>query len=394
MKRGFTLIELLITVTVMATLMTIMFKLGTSSSDESKRIKTITRLQKLENCLSGYYSAFGSYPPVKIYGSRDIYKEVKNGVQTENQNGALKWTQIEAACRSQPFEACFPFADDDSTRARIQSQSDWIKKLSQYWKNNSKSEMFSSGFGMPNPGEFSSHWDDDDWETVQIFKFGVMSYLLPRYLVMMKGDKRFYGANDNKPCAQWDVNNDECISATDGEPMTWKEVYKAAERDEENDVNGNGGIKNMQEYIEVANMPSQAVCARWMGNLEGICATGDTKADAKIFGVCIKDEDFDIFKCDTDSAPDQLNIYSPGNGGSWYILDSITVRDGWDKDFYYYSPSGAQTYQLWSSGANCRTFPPWVDKTGLMDQRPDDSEKDSSLTIGEWLEDDIGGMKH
>ena len=53
-RQGFTLIEMLIVVTVLVTLMTIAFRLSNIGSDAEARSKTITRLQKLENCLSGY----------------------------------------------------------------------------------------------------------------------------------------------------------------------------------------------------------------------------------------------------------------------------------------------------------------------------------------------------
>lgn len=393
MKKGFTLIELLITVTVMATLMTIMFKLGTSSSDERARINTITRMQKLENCLSGYYAAFGSYPPVALHGSRNIYMEVKNGVQTGNQNENLSWDQIDAACRSQPFEACFPFPEDSEDM--IRTYSDYYKELansgSEKWKKSSLYPAFSSGFGLPSYGEFTSYAQYREWEQVQVFKFGVMSYLLPRYLVMMKGDEKFYSDS----FAQWDDNNDSCLSATDGREMSWTAVHKAVERDTKSTSHDNYGIKSMEDYIKVANMPTQSVCARWLGNLEGICATGHDGDSDNIFGVSIKSNDFDMFDCDEDNPPDHLNIYTPGGQGSnWYVLDTITVFDGWRNDFYYYAPPGAQSYTLWSAGPNKRTFPPWADKTGLLDKKPNDPANDSSMTISQWLSDDIGGMKH
>lgn len=393
MKKGFTLIELLITVTVMATLMTIMFKLGTSSSDESRRINTITRMQKLENALSGYFAAFGSYPPVALHGSRNIYTEVQNGVQTGNQNDTLDWEQIDAACRSQPFEACFPFPDDAETREMIQTYSDYYKELAKGggWSKSPHLAAFTSGFGLPAYGEFTSYARFREWEQVQVFKFGVMSYLLPRYLVMMKGDEKFYSDS----FAQWNDNNDSCLSATDGRSMSWNDVHRAVERDPQNDPKGNGGIKSMSDYIKVANMPTQSVCARWLGNLEGICATGHEAGSDRLFGVSIKDPDWDMFDCDENNPPEHLNIYTPGGQGSnWYVLDTITVFDGWKNNFYYYAPPGAQSYTLWSAGPNGRTFPPWADKTGILDKRPNDRAKGSALTVSQWLEDDIVGMKH
>ena len=64
MKRGFTLIELMVVMAVLVTLMAIMFRISGIGADADNRTRTIVRLQRLENCLSGYYAAFGSYPPV------------------------------------------------------------------------------------------------------------------------------------------------------------------------------------------------------------------------------------------------------------------------------------------------------------------------------------------
>ena len=78
MKRGFTLIEMLIVVVIPATLMGMVFRLSSIGSDSDRRTKTIVRIQRLENCLSGYYAAFGSYPPVKRHGSPDPYLSVNS----------------------------------------------------------------------------------------------------------------------------------------------------------------------------------------------------------------------------------------------------------------------------------------------------------------------------
>jgi hypothetical protein len=86
-------------------------------------------MQCLENCLSGYYAAFGTYPPVPLQGSRDIYQHVDayHGVQLEGADhytidssyndekggGGSPKERILAACRSQPFGAYFPFREKD-----------------------------------------------------------------------------------------------------------------------------------------------------------------------------------------------------------------------------------------------------------------------------------------
>ena len=74
-KSGFTLIELLIVTVVVVSLMAIVFRLSGIAGGATDRQETVSRLQRLENCLSGYYAAFGSYPPVPLQGaSRNICK--------------------------------------------------------------------------------------------------------------------------------------------------------------------------------------------------------------------------------------------------------------------------------------------------------------------------------
>ena len=114
MKRGFTLIELLIVVVVIATLMGIVFRLAGMGGDSKARGITIRRLQSLENALSGYYAAFGSYPPVPLHGVRDIYRKTSDeGIQhqddTEDDTSSLNWNYVRTACRAQPVAAEFPF---------------------------------------------------------------------------------------------------------------------------------------------------------------------------------------------------------------------------------------------------------------------------------------------
>ena len=131
MKRGFTLIELLIVVVVIAALTTIIFRLAGVGGESTARAVTVSRLQRIENALSGYYAAFGTSPPVPLQGSRDIYQKVDeyHGVQLDDINkqtissgggeGAKTMQeQILAACRSQPFGAYFPYSGDMSSTSR------------------------------------------------------------------------------------------------------------------------------------------------------------------------------------------------------------------------------------------------------------------------------------
>ena len=88
--RGFTLIEIMVVVTILVILMSIVFRLSNVGADTERRTRTVVRLQRLENCLSGYQAAFGSYPPVKVHGSRDIFRRVgTHGMQSDERNEAI-----------------------------------------------------------------------------------------------------------------------------------------------------------------------------------------------------------------------------------------------------------------------------------------------------------------
>ena len=139
--------------------------------------------------------------------------------------------------------------------------------------------------------------------------------------------------------------------------------------------------------------PSQAVCARWIQALDGIVSGGRT-----FYGVNTllnHDDTHDYHYHETGSSlggdPWMMSgIYAPGKASqnsfnNQYILDGMTVRDGWGMDLFYYSPPPYQSYRLWSAGPNQKTIPPWVDlSSGSMSQY--------RTTAAEWMADDIVGL--
>lgn len=388
MKRAFTLLELLIVIAVLVILMGLVFRLTSAGGDAQKRTETVMRMQRLENCLSGYYAAFGNYPPVKLHGSRDIYQKVGgHGIQTGERNKSLwnwtrigeqsesqAWLQVQAACRAQPVDCRYPYPQGmsqmvdmvaEEMKRRAESGEDAYKA---YFENESIRRKLTSGFDdgvTRNVGRHAGHKKDVDWRNIQIFKFGLMSFLLPRYMVMMNGDEIFF-----REYAQWTGNNDAPSNPFDGSRYTWASLRRDSTSD------------NKSDLAKVANIPTQAVCARWMPNLAGICRANH---DYTLFGVSIKDP---LVVGDLD--PDNINIeiFAPGDANSsgtanQYVLDGISVRDGWGQDFYYYSPAPYQKYVLWSAGANGRTFPPWIDR-----QSKDLGAK-ANECISLWVHDDI-----
>lgn len=365
MKKGFTLIELLIVIAVLVTLMGMVFKLSGAGGENTARVATISRLQRLENCLSGYFAAFGSYPPVKLHGSRSIYLPVSaHGIQKagQSENASLPaddsqaWQQVRAACLSQPLACNFPFpaSYDDYIRSVSDGVKEMIAQNAYEGMDEEQKRTLSAGFHSAEPDTFGSNRNDGDWRNVQVFRYGVMSYLLPRYLVMLNGDDEFYQTGR---FAQWSGNNElPCDPFTGNRFSDWLEVKRLAESTDKTDL------------AKLANIPSQAACARWMPNLEGVCTSSYS---LPLFGVDIWNGEATKVSVDTAGS---IELFSPRGSDSdstsdQYVLDCVTVCDGWGNDFYYYSPAPYQSYKLWSSGPDGRTFPPWIARDRIQDSR-------------------------
>lgn len=395
--RGFTLIEIMVVVTILVILMSIVFRLSNVGADTERRTRTVVRLQRLENCLSGYQAAFGSYPPVKVHGSRDIFRRVgTHGMQSDERNEAIwnwskigeqteqyAWRQVRAACRSQPIDCRYPFPEgysrmvdlvSEEMKRRAESGEDQYKA---YFEDEGIRRKLTAGFDdgtTRNVSRHARHKNDVDWDSIQLFKFGLMSFLLPRYLVMMNGDRAFF-----EDYAQWTGNND-----MPSDPFTGRSYADLGGYEE---LKRNAGSTQRSDTARVSAIPSQAVCARWMPNLERMCHCNHAYT---LFGIDLKSN---AWGEESELNVDNVNIevFSPADANSdstanQYVLDGITVRDGWLNEIYYYSPAPYQTYRLWSSGPNGRTFPPWVSRPGLG--------KKAQECIALWTADDIENLRH
>ncbi len=374
MKRAFTLIEMLIVVVVLVTLMSIAFKLSSIGGNEEARIKTITRLQRLENCLSGYNAAFGSYPPVKLHASRDIYLKSDGYGRQDTSGGSsestLSWENVKTACRAQPLGLECPFPNTANINKRIEELGEYAYSRAQQeeWKNPEK-----YNFKPINSSMFSSYKDKSTWNEVQLFKFGVMSFILPRYLVMIDCEK------DLLDYAQWlDNNSLPC------DPFTGQKFSNWASMSTNNNATAN-------TIAKLKAIPSQAVTARWMPNLEKMCSSSLART---LFGVQLTESSSGYGGSlstgawhdeDQDGKAHMVGGYN--STSSAYILDRITVDDGWGIEFFYYSLPPYQSYTLWSSGANKKTFPPWMD-VGMLTS---DSDRTTATT---WMSDDIIQMSN
>lgn len=394
MKRAFTLVEIMVVVAVLVILMSIVFRLSNVGADTEKRTRTVVRLQRLENCLSGYQAAFGSYPPVKLHGTRDIFRRVgTHGMQSDERNENIwswskigeqneqnAWNQVRAACRAQPIDCRYPFPDgysrmvdvvSEEMKRRAESGEDQYKA---YFEDENIRRRLSAGFDdgtTRNVNRHAKHKGDLDWDNIQLFKFGLMSFLLPRYLVMMNGDDVFF-----TDYAQWTGNNVMPSDPFTGSTFSsWSKVHTYSESTQPKDI------------ARLQNIPSQAVCARWMPNLERMCHCNH---EYSLFGVDLKSNAWgEHSELNVDNV--NIEIFSPADSDSnstanQYILDGITVRDGWLNEIYYYSPAPYQTYRLWSSGPNGRTFPPWISRRDLNNKAQE--------CVSLWTADDIENLRH
>jgi len=386
MKRGFTLIELMIVIAVLVTLMAITVRIANTVTDTEARTTTITRMQRIENCLSGFHAAFGCYPPVKLQGNRS-FKGQEESINWGNESEAWRW--IREICRSQPVGCRFPFSEGMS--GFIRELSDLIASAAssgeyeEVFKDQDMKEWAAAGFASAGDssveGRLSAKKDEVLWSELKLFQYGMMSYLLPRYLVMMGGCSRYF---ESDGYAQWTKNNDKSCDPFTGRTIEWTEVYRWAQ-DHRN------GLKN-ENVVKLLLMPSQAACARWMPNLEGICRCD---SDLNLFGVHIKSSYgydvgiFDGMSVEALAPAIRSACFTPDGDGSYrdqYLLDEVTVNDGWGNEFYYYSRSPHQSYTFWSSGPDGKTFPPWIARDELSGQELDIATK--------WTKDDITHMSN
>ncbi len=378
-SSGFTLIELLIVTVVIVTLMGIVFRLAGAGGDQRAKATTLARMQRIENAISGYYAAYGSYPPVPLQGrSRDINVRVdENGVQgppTATSSVSLSnpsedmLKQIDAACRAQPVAVLFPFFMSDVNAQKKSDAEQLVDLVASQDGNAQFSSLRSIG---------ALDLDKSDWHEIELFQFGLMSFLLPRYQFMLQGDKEFYDhtmGGSAKRIGQWAANNQlPCRPDTGRTYDSWESIQKYLYQ---------SGSGNPEAAI-IETIGSQAVCARWMPNFEGIVTGGLT-----FFGVDTSDDDRRYLNGKTFTGLPKENAwrrqFSTGGFDSntaLYLLNGMTVVDGWGNEFYYCSEQPYQSYRLWSAGPDRRTFPPWYDLNSFSS-----SER---TKIAGWTKDDL-----
>lgn len=324
-KHGFTLIELMIVIAIIGILMGTTFKLMGVAADAKKRAVTIARLERLQNALSGYYSAYGMYPAVPLYGNPDP----AGGNQTGEEDGASisggSQASAQAAARAQPvgFEYPTPISLDD--KIPLIFLPDNVISVNR-------------AIGSLDP-------DDDDWDKYKAFKFGLMSFLLPRVQIVGLPGGGNAPLREVYQKAQWMSNN--LSSRVPG--------------------SSNADIQNLLNCLEKQRVLENEASIRWMPCFEGILSS----FAGNVLGVGVNGTSgLHLVKRQMTAGPKVALAFS-------------TITDGWGREFFYYSPPPYQSCRVWSAGPDGQTFPPWVAIPSSGNLK---SAKD-------WVKDDIEGGK-
>lgn len=326
MNKGFTLIELMIVIAIIGILMGTTFKLMQVAADAKARAVTIARMERLQNALSGYYSTYGMYPAVPFYGNPDPSGNDQTSESDASSVAGGSQASAQAAARAQPvgFEYPTPVALDDK-----------IPLL--FLPDNVIS--VNTAIGSLDP-------KDTDWDKYKGFKFGLMSYLVPRVQVVGLPGSGNAPLRDVYQRAQWMANNiSSSVPGTD-----------------------NASVKNLELLLEKQRVVENEACIRWMPCFEGVLSS----FAGNILGVNVNG-----------TAGHHL-VKRQMKAGPAVALAFVTITDGWGREFFYYSAPPYQSYKVWSGGPDGLTYPPWVPST-------DKTYKD--LKAQNWTKDDIVGGK-
>ena len=325
-RSAFTLIEMMVVVALVGILIGGVFRLLSAAGEGAKRGETIDRMQRIENALSGFYATYGSYPPVLLHGSADPFvEEDRQGNVTKVADLKAENANRAAACQPMSFE--FPP----------------MKALDSYIASEYRSaNVFSPNL---NPGAFPQ---DGEWPKVKLYRYGVVSFLVPRYDAIGDFEFRKQGGKYTAYASDSDLAPHEDLYKNH---RIWKDANPADQAKAQRDA-----------------------CARWLPNLRGLIRGGRKLMEVNT-GAPYHDNELTFSE---NNNPERAYVTQ---GGSKYILRKMTIQDAWDRDFYYYSAPPYQSYRLWSAGPDGNTFPANYPLLEL------DAAK--RKIVGGWIRDDI-----
>jgi prepilin-type N-terminal cleavage/methylation domain-containing protein len=324
-NNGFTLIELMIVIAIIGILMGATFKLMGVAAEAKARGVTTARLERLQYALSGYYAAYGMYPAVPLYGNPDVSSGTSVDEATGETISGIEG-RAQAAARAQPIAFEYP------TPVRLD---EWIPI--HYLPDNVVS--LNTAINSLSP-------TDGDWDKYKGFKFGLMSFLLPRVeLVGHPGQGSRAPLQEVYQKAQWMQNN--LSSRVPG--------------------SSNADIAELLRTLEKQRVVENEAAIRWLPNFENMLGSFVGTA----LGVKIK-------------SGSGMGLVVRSMQGQKVALAHTTITDGWGREFFYHSPPPYQSFRIWSAGPDGKTFPPWIPST-------DASYKGSKAK--DWIKDDIVGGK-
>jgi prepilin-type N-terminal cleavage/methylation domain-containing protein len=325
-KNGFTLIELMIVIAVIGILLAATFKLMGVASDARARAVTISRMEKLQNTLSNYHNSYGMYPAVPIYQNPNL-----SLIKHDSDTGEALTTSAGKArtcARAQPMAFEYPTplmlddpVEDEQYTTKLQSLVQDVNAIS-----------INALVDSLDPNKTS-------WEKYKAFKFGLVSFILPRVDVVGLPNSKQGPTLPVYVKGQWKFNN----------PTSRAEVEES-----------------VMEKLELQRGLEEGACKRWLPNLEKML-TGYKK---NLYGI-------QIATGGGHGLVKRGNATLEGSGNTVYLAHN-TVTDGWGNEFFYYSAPPHQSYRIWSAGPDGNTFPPW----------------ETITKQGEgWIKDDIVGGK-
>ena len=330
-KQAFTLVELMVVISVIAILMAASFRLMRAAAQTKNIAETKSKLQRIENALSGYYAHFGHYPPVPLYASLNPADTDVNNYDTATSSsdnfGASDWENRALwTARAQPISYEFP-AEKDMDGANIKI----------VFPHNPDAQSINTLLDNIPPDEAS--WGSGP----KVFKFGLVSFLLPRLEAAYFSE--IFGGNGNvlytfDPAlfgtAQWRANN---IGTPSGDFRNYSK-------------------NKIHELLEPQRQKENEIASKWLPHLEGSIKGKDDKRT--LLGIKVYTGRGKI----KESGGYQLRVAAgKGLNNSLVVTDSVSLTDSWDRELFYHSLPPYQSYLLWSAGPDGKTFPPWVDST-------------------------------
>ena len=346
-RQAFTLIELMVVVAIIGILIGGIFQLLSTAGQMNQKAETIARLQRLQNALSGFYAEYGTYPPVPHYQSPDPWAAGIKDDFGQALSGSISTEDgFAAACtfvvQSQPVSFEYPNAV---------GMNKYINDMYKQWQIRNANEVLG-----PNAASIKT----DDWGNNKMFKFGLLSFLLPRL------EQIGFTGTSNNSTLEPDIN-----------------FYDSRQWKANNPVSN---LTDLRKSLSAQQITENRAAARWLPNLEKIVYNGHL-----ILGVntcapnSLASTGFRTFEVRTSKGA-LIKKLGYGDEGNQYVLQYVTVKDGWDKDLYYYSAPPYQSYCIWSAGKDGRTFPPWIPISTLTGNE--------RKWASDWTKDDIVRFDH